>query len=608
MHRPTSLRYFTDYADQSGEGTEQLATEAVEAEETTEFVIPADLSTLSMEELAALREQALTHFDSVYADGAGFSTEDIQALEDLTSGIETLQTAIGDREAEAASLASQAQALAARAKGEEAVTTEDAAEAPAAEEVPAEEPVVVASAEKGLRVNLSRAQARQPRIGATVANRGSIPFSNNGTPVTSMVDLVQASGEGGGYVPGQGVNWNDMGRIVDHRLSLYNARQYQAAAASGRQVRQTFAVATFRKPIPPELVAQSNDPMHIEQVLRHAMDERRLPQQTLVASGGWCAPSETLYDLCEVESREGLFSLPEIGVARGGINRTLGPDFAEIFGSTGFCYTEEEDIDGDYDGAGGGSKPCYTVPCPEFEDIRMDVCGVCINAGLLQARGFPEMIARVIRGALVAHDHKMAANLLNSVAAGSDAVTIAATEGAAAPLLNAVELQVEHMKYINRLGRSATVEAVFPFWVRGAIRSDLALRLGVDLFDVSDSRIDAWFRSRGIAPQFVYNWQDLGGTAAQFTGWPNSVKFLIYPAGTWVRGSSDVINLETLYDSTLLGTNDYTALFSEEGWLAAKMCHDSRVVTVALCPNGTTNNGKAITCPPAPTTTTSTTP
>lgn len=608
MHRRISLPYFTAFADQSEDDSEQLA---VEPEEAAEFVVPSDLSGLSMEELSALREQALTHFDSVYADGTGFAPEDLKALEDLTTGIESLQAAIAEREADAAALASQAQALAARAKGED-VTVEDAAspaDVPAEVIAPELEPAVVASAEKpGIRVNLSRAQARAPRTSTTVANRA---FSNqNGTP-TKMVDLVQASGEGGGYSPGQGVDWNDMGRIVDHRLSLYNARQFSAAAATGRQVRQTFAVATFRKPIPDDLVVNSNDPMHIDTVLRHAMDQKRLPQESLTASGGWCAPSETLYDLCEVETREGLFSLPEIGVARGGINRTLGPKFSEIFADTGFAYTEEEDIDGDYDGAGGGTKPCYTVPCPDFEDIRMDVAGVCINAGLLQARGFPEMIARVIRGALVAHDHRMSATLLNSIAAGSDAVTIPGTQGAAAPLLTAVELQVEHMKYINRLGRGASVEAVFPFWVRGAIRSDLALRLGLDMLDVSDARIDAWFRSRGIAAQFVYNWQDLGGTAAQAVGWPDLVKFLLYPAGTWVRGSSEVINLETLYDSTLLSTNDYTALFSEEGWLAAKMCHDSRVVTVDICPNGATHSGTAITCPPSsanPTTTTSTTP
>src|SRR5699024_11631191 len=117
----------------------------------------------------------------------------------------------------------------------------------------------------------------------------------------------------------------------------------------------------------------------------------RLPNQSLVASGGWCAPSEVIYDLLELESRDGIFSLPEVGITRGGITRTLGPDFADIYNAiSGFHYTEQEDIDGNYDGEGGGSKPCYKVECPDFEEFRLEVDGLCITAGLLQQRGYPD--------------------------------------------------------------------------------------------------------------------------------------------------------------------------------------------------------------------------
>ena len=597
-----NLNYLTAFADQS------------EDEATPEFVIPTDFAGLSVEDLFSLKEQALSHFDSVFADGSGFTAEDVQTLQDLTSGIEALQEAIGAREAEAAELAAQAQALATRAKGEDAADgtaeVEPVAEPVAAEPV-AEPMLVAAGAEgRGIRVNLSRAQARQPRMAATAAAQQAYASTLTQRDGLTMADIVQAAGEGTGYQPGKGLDWNDVGRIVDNRLAQYNRREYESAARAGRARRQQFSIATVRKPMDPDLVVTSNDPMHIEEVLRRAMNEHRLPGGSLVASGGWCGPSETIYDLCELESRDGIFSLPEIGIARGGINRTLGPNFADLYNNVGFCYTEEEDIDGDYDGQGGGSKPCYAVGCPEFEDIRLSLCGLCVNAGLLASRGYPELIARTVRGALVAHDHKVAGNILNALVAGSSAVTMPSIEGAIAPVLRAIELQVEHMRYINRLGRNATIEGVFPYWVRGTVRADLAQRLGVDLISVPDARIDGWFRERGIAPQFVYNWQDLTGTAANFTGWPTTVKFLLYPAGTWVRGSSDIITLDTIYDSTLLGTNDYTALFTEEGWLAAKMCHDSRVVTVPVCPNGATNSGIDIDCPAGPvvpTTTTTTT-
>jgi hypothetical protein len=72
----------------------------------------------------------------------------------------------------------------------------------------------------------------------------------------------------------------------------------------------------------------------------------------------------------------------------------------------------------------------------------------------------------------------------------------------------------------------------------------------------------------------------------------------MYPAGTWLRGSADIIEIDTLYDSTLLSTNKYTALFMEEGNLTAKVCPGaSRIVTVPVCPDGSTGVQTALTCP-----------
>ncbi len=57
----------------------------------------------------------------------------------------------------------------------------------------------------------------------------------------------------------------------------------------------------------------------------------------LVAAAGWCAPSETIYDLCEQESMDGILSLPEVTADRGGFNIPVdgGIDFSTIFTSIG---------------------------------------------------------------------------------------------------------------------------------------------------------------------------------------------------------------------------------------------------------------------------------
>ena len=56
------------------------------------------------------------------------------------------------------------------------------------------------------------------------------------------------------------------------------------------------------------------------------------------------------------------------------------------------------------------------------------------------------------------------------------------------------------------------------------------------------------------------------------------------------------IRLETVYDSAKLSTNQYTALFTEEGVLIAKVCPDSRRVVYPLCPTGATSETVARTC------------
>lgn len=578
-----------------------------------DFVIPGDLSALDDEALATLHTDAVGHFDSIFNDGQNLSDSDIAALSVLTEGIEAVLGESGTRQAAAAQRSAAATELASRVHTEER-TTETISD----EETPDVEPDPAAAVEPAAEVEAEPvavvAAARRPEIRVNVsalARRGNTPAVAANANPTQARDVMYSTGDGSGFPAGQGINWTEVGQIVDRRLAGFNQAQFESASRAGKQLSQQHGVAVIKKHFPDDLVLRSNDPEHVEQVMRRAVDEARLPGGSLVAAGGWCAPSEIVYDLLELESRDGLFSMPEIHIARGGIQWTTGPDFTTIYGATGFSYTEANDIAGTYltdttttgdalhQGTGGaGTKPCYTVPCPSFVEARLQLAGLCINAGLLQQRGFPEVIARTVRGALVAHDHKMSVRKINAIVAGSTAVTMTTgTVGTAAPLLTAIELQTEHYRYIRRMARATTLEAVFPFWVRGAIRSDLALRQGVESFlDVTDAQIDAWFTSRGINAQYVYDWQPLTGAAGLFIAWPATVQFLLYAAGTWVAGASDIITIDTLYDSALLGNNNYTALFTEEGWLVSKRGFDSRVITVPLCASGGVGAQTAMNC------------
>jgi len=187
--------------------------------------------------------------------------------------------------------------------------------------------------------------------------------------------------------------------------------------------------------------------------------------------------------------------------------------------------------------------------------------------------------------------------VINQMVAQSTAVTWGGANmaGATAPLLTAVDLQAVHLRASNRMSDNAVLEVVLPTWTKSVFRADLARRLGVDLLSVSDARIMGWFSERNVNVQFVVDWQDVATTAADaFTAPPTSVDFLLYPAGTFVKGVTDSITLENIYDSTMLGTNDYTALFTEDPYLVLKRFHDARVVSVGIEATGNTHVGTEI--------------
>jgi hypothetical protein len=141
---------------------------------------------------------------------------------------------------------------------------------------------------------------------------------------------------------------------------------------------------------------------------------------------------------------------------------------------------------------------------------------------------------------------------------------------------------------------------VLPTWARGVVRSDLAKRNGLALFDVTDAMIAEWFDIRGVRVQFVGDYQARGsglpGQTAAITAWPTSIEFMIYAAGTFVRGDGMSLDLGVVRDSTLNAKNDHTAAWTESCHLIAKFGHESRRYQVAICTDGTTGAADLTAC------------
>lgn len=296
------------------------------------------------------------------------------------------------------------------------------------------------------------------------------------------------------------------------------------------------------------------------------------------AGGGWCAPSTTQYGLCAAETLDGIAEVPEVGVPRGGLNFTEGPDFVDIFTDAGFTQTEAEAIAGE-------TKDCVEISCPDFDEVRLDAVGICVRAPLLTRAAYPELIERWVSGTVIANAHKVGARVVAQIATllgSAPSLTLTGTPttwGA----VSALEFIVEQERIKRRLARSETWEVMAPHWAPAAIRADLANRAGVAERSITRGQVMQHFTDRDLAPQFVYGLQDLASNA---TAYPTTMDLLVYPAGTFVKGTQDVISLDTVYDNPSLTENMYTAAFVEDGVLVAKMCPGGRKVTVPNLPSG----------------------
>lgn len=349
-----------------------------------------------------------------------------------------------------------------------------------------------------------------------------------------------------------------------------------------------------------------------------AIDEKKLSggsllKQSLTAGIGWCAPSETIYSTCSQITATGLIDLPTIGARRGGIRHNQGIDFSTIFGGgTGYNILTEAQVIADT------VKTCVQIPCPSFVDDRLKVAALCLTGDLLQNVGYPEFVNTFVDGAMAAQAHNVNRDIIATIVAGSTAVNISGVDpwvsdnSVVSQVMSAAEMAVVDIRYRLRLDPNATIEMIFPLWLPAQMRADWIRRNGPMDPDLVDAKIASMFATRGVRPQYVYDWQDAfsgltttgPGAATPLLALPSTpsavptflLQFIAYPAGTWLLAQEDVIRLDSVYDSTLLATNKVTQLFIEEGYLPMRMCPLSRVYSVNICPNGSTGVQRAVTC------------
>lgn len=544
----------------------------------SDFQLPEDITPLDSQDLDDLLESALAAFDAK-ATSASVTSDDLTAMRELSAGIDKIRQEKAARVEAAQAAADEIEQLAARVRGGEAPATDttdnntgDATDTDAAPEATAETdtPAVAASTALVARpaLDLSGVRRRQPRV---------LPEPTPGTSITAAVDVP-------GYTPGAPL---DFDQVTAGLISRANALK-----TAGGGVGQ---VISYRHPFEREyIVTDSSSAPEGSTVSLHAANQRNLPQKDLVASGGWCAPSETLYELVDVACPDMLWDAPEIQLSRGGLRYFKTPSL-DVASMT-FIHTEADDIS-------GAEKPCFKIPCPDPIEVRCDAVGVCLESGILTQRHFPELVSWYLRNAMVAHEIRVRQALFEQAAATATPVTLAPTFGAASAVFAAIALQAADMIERHSLCETTALEVVFPWWARNLFLADIARRSGTDICNLNPNCIQDMFSALGVRVQFARGLPSavpdtIGGEDPALT-WPEEMQVLMYPAGQLQIGRGEEVNLGVIHSSEKFRTNDYTALFVEECVALVDRSVDTRLVTIPVCPSGAVGARTELACPAA---------
>lgn len=572
------------------------------------FHIPDNLEDFSVAGLQDLRSQAEREYNSLVAsmNRDALVAEDLERAEELQ---QFFRVDVANVISERKDKADRFDALTASQEPVEPTEPE-----PTPEPEPAPEPEAVTASQGGA-----------PRVSDLGGTQGEIAVRSRTTYSTLIAAAGVPNFEAGQALP----TMLDVAKAFEARSYGHNA----LSKANRRGAPVMYPVAQLVRDYPAEFSVNGDETDYPK--LLNVMDESRLPggsliesarlryeetkknhpeRDALVAAQGWCAPSETDYDICLQISTDGMLDAPEVQARRGGIRHNTGIEFDTIFGD---CTTHPGyfDLTEAQVAAGSPTKTCVEIPCPDFTDDRLGVTGLCLTGNILAIRGYPEFTATFTRGALAALAHLVNREQIAEVVAGSTAVNLSAaapwaTDGSTvSQVLSAVEMAIMDISYRLRLQQNSTLDVVMPFWIGAQMRADWIRRNGgnySEMLTLSDEAINAAFRARRARVQYVYDWQDAfadcvsggqPGSDTPISSLPSTLDFLVYPAGTWIRAVNDVITLNSVYDSTLLATNQVTHLFTETGWKMMRMCPISRVYTVPVCPSGKTTNQGTLTCP-----------
>lgn len=569
------------------------------------FSAPSDLTLVNDQELQEFETKGILEFDRINSKDS-LTLNDERYAAQLTEDLDRIRAELAAREVRSQRLAEQERVrradtmstLHARVHGETPETKFLEGKVLTAEEIAkasAQGVTAAMVALMGERRGMDFGSASKRAVASLSDTSKVAPETNLPSPKLSITASVD--------IPGV-----QQGNELPSLSSLADAFSRKARALPVSRLGSTengHTVATIRNSFD-HTVDDRTSPAQVGDLIQHLT--RPEAKQALVAGGGWCAPSEIRYDFFNISCEDGMIDLPTFGVTRGGIRFPVSPSLADAIGTNAFggfavpftnasvpwLWTEADDI---ATVTGSPNKPCMRVPCPDFDEERLDCYGICLTAGNLTDDAYPEATQNTLRLLMSAHARAINARLIALMVADSTAVAGGEFAAQDVPVFQQVlsGIDLGATDYRARFGMCVddVLEVIAPYWLRSVIRADLAWRTGVDLLSVSDEVITTFFTDRNLRVQWVNDWQVRGagqfGNATPMTAWPTSAEVMIFAAGTFLHGQGMSLDLGVIRDSVLNAENDFTAAWSEECHLIARVGHESRLYTITFNVNGATS-------------------
>lgn len=545
------------------------------------FNLPEDLTTLSSEDLQGLIESGQAEFSALY-DSDDLSNETLERMQAIADGIEGVVNEQNGRKR--AELSAQVDAAATELAADTEDPEEEAeADAEAGDDEEEPEPVVEAAAETVDPEPTPEPEPAPEPEPEPEPEKSEVTASIKTSPKETVVKTNPqiAVPERPSVVIAAAVDVPQfyVGQRLDP-VTLADAIHNKARMLSDSRGNETvYPVATIERPFLPEYDLEGLD----NSSQWDAISAGASPS-ALTAAGGWCSPSEIVYDLFEVEcTSESLYQLPQFRVTRGGIRfPVFTPYDADL--DPGFVWTEADDIAA---ATGTGTKPCVRIPCPTFTELRLDATGLCITAGNLIDRSYPEQVRWFINRAMRAYERNNAIRKLNAVLGDVDTATMPGTFGAASALVDALLLQAADFRQKHGLCYGERLDVIAPSWLTDLVKADVARQQGVFTGVGSlptDEAVGAWFGAANLNLRYIDNWQLFAG--GNPTAWPTDVDLLIDYPGSYVEFNGGRLDIGVIRDSVLNSTNDFTAVWFEEFYAVGRRGPQGRLVTVPVCASG----------------------